>query len=99
MSILDCENESVKGDARRVMRHWFHFADRENVLSILREGLRPRGNRPANYHGEGLDSNPKYVYLTSRLVKPWHCMDYENTALLLIDAAFLDPDLMREDED
>lgn len=82
-----------------MIRHWYHFTDRSNVLSILREGLKPRGKRPANYHGEGLDSNPNYVYLTSRVLRPWHGMDYDSTALLVIDPAFLNDDLMRPDED
>jgi hypothetical protein len=78
---------------------WYHFTTRDAARKIVHEGLRPRGDRSANYHGEGLDSNPSYVYLTSRPVRPWHCFDYDNAALLVIDSSLLDTNLMREDED
>lgn len=81
------------------MNRWYHFTTRAAARSVAREGLRPRGDRPANYHGEGLDSNPAYVYLTSRILRPWHGIDYDAAALVVIDASYLDPDLMRPDED
>ena len=83
---------------------WYHFTDKSNLMSILREGLRTRGDRPSNFEaiardGLSLESNPDYVYLTSIKIRPWHCMDYDATALLVIDADYLDENLMREDED
>jgi hypothetical protein len=86
------------------MRNWYHFTQRSVVRQILREGLRPRGDRPAidhgiGPHGESLESNPNYVYLTSRILRPWHGMDYDEAALLVIDSDYLDEKLMRDDED
>lgn len=80
-------------------KHWYHFTTREAARKIVREGLRPRGDQPANYHGKGLDSNPKYAYLTSRLCRPWHCFDYLGGAVVVIDADYLEPYLIRADED
>lgn len=81
------------------MSLWYHFTDRSNLVGILKEGLKPRGDRPANYHGDELDSNPAYVYLTERMTRPWHGMDYSRMAVLAIDDNWLDESLKREDED
>jgi|ERR1700723_118205 len=77
---------------------WYHFTLRSNLRSILTNGLRPRGNGLAN-DGDGLESNPRYVYLTSRKVRPWHGFDYPNSCMLAIDDDALDEELKREDED
>jgi hypothetical protein len=79
--------------------YWYHFTDRKNLPSILSDGIRPRGDRPANFHGVGLDSNPNLVYLTNKTLRPWHGMDYDNICVIAITDYMLDESLKRPDED
>lgn len=79
--------------------YWYHFTDRSNLPSILTDGIQPRGSRPANNHGEGLDSNPNLVYLTNKVLRPWHCMDYDNICVIVITDYMLDESLKLPDED
>ena len=64
--------------------YWYHFTAKKNLPSIFAEGIKPRGDRPANNHGEGLDSQSHLVYLTNAVLRPWHNMDYDNTCCLAI---------------
>ena len=80
-------------------QYFFHFTAKSNLPSILREGLKPRGDRPANCHGEGLDSQPHLVHLTNKFLRPWHCFDYENSVVLAITEYWLDYSLICPDED
>lgn len=83
---------------------WYHFTDKANLVGILRDGLCPRGVRESNFSGVArdglsLESNPACVYLTSRKCRPWHCFDYDNSCMLVIDDSYLDDRLKRADED
>jgi hypothetical protein len=80
---------------------WFHVTPKENLASILRDGL--RAGDPRTLYGESLQSRPDCTYFMNDYEGHW-CWDYTNLdtdtgVMLAVDLRLIERERILPDED